>query len=532
MGNLIDYLHWKGGVRFQNAPFCDMDSMVFSLLSYIDFSKVLSIQDQVTLETAIKTLKEIEIPRFLALDYPFKKELYAKFLDAILASPRFKDLEIRRYVDIHDEGKIIQFSATSFLLDSGEIAIAYRGTDESLIGWKEDCMLSFMEAPAQKKALEYLKTTLSDYPKAYVMGHSKGSNLALYSCIKCSDEELQKIKGIYLLDGPGLCKDVFPEIQTHRIDKLVHAYEPEFDIVAKIFKVDFSHTTILKSDEQGLMCHGLLSWQIEDGEFVTVLKNDPEAIWINRSIDNLVGNLSTKERAETIDALFDALSKNGAKTLFELGKNPVKTLENVLVKTFHVTKRNKNATRRVGLSLLFGTSFEDLKKVHKISDFLFSNIFYGLVMIAFGVVFLITPQSALPITSVVILSILVALEFAWALYGLIKSHWNVKEMKLRLLLLLFSLALYGALWMKEESISFFSSWLFGSFFILFGVWMSNSLDASKRKSLFDYIWNIAEIFLYITIGIYLLYMPDQFLSIGTFATGCILVIDGAIKIIR
>ncbi len=532
MGNLIDYLSWRGDIDFESMPFCDMDSMVLCAISYIDFSSVLKKEDSLTLTEAVKRLKEKETPRFLALDYPFKKDLYARFLNAILSSNRFKNLAIHDYVDIHDENLTTQFSAIAFTLMPEVEAIAYRGTDESLIGWKEDCMLSFMKAPCQEHALAYLEEVLAKASKAYVMGHSKGSNLALFSTLNVSDDELSKIERIYLLDGPGLSKDVFPEVTTHRIDGKVRAFEPEYDVVAKIFKMDFSSTTILKSDEEGIMSHGILSWQIANGTFLTAEKNDPSAIWIQKTLDSLIENLTPKEKESFVNTMFDALSKNGAKTLFELGKNPTKTFETVLFKTFHISRKNKKARNKIGLSLIFGTSIKDLKGIQKISDFLLSNVFYGLVMIFFGIVFLVIPRSALPIAAVSIVSILLALELISCVFYLVKSKWNFKTEKLRLFFLLCSAILYAALWAREGNIEFFGNWLFGGFFLLFAILMSFSLDRTRKKSLFDYIWNITEIVLYFAIGCYILLAPEQFLAIGTFATGCVLITDGAIKIIR
>ncbi len=532
MGNLIDYLLWQGRIGFSSLPFNDMDSMVLSTLGYIDFSRVLSKEDSLPFSEAVARLKKKETPRFLALDYPFKKELYAQFLDAVLKSERFSQLLVHDYVDIHDEAKTTQFAAISFTLRKGLEAIVYRGTDETLVGWKEDCMLSFMKAPCQESALAYLKEILGKTKKAYVMGHSKGGNLALFASLYSSDEELKQIQDIYLLDGPGLCKDVFPEVATHRIDDKVHAFEPEFDVVAKIFKMDFSNTIILKSDEEGLMCHGLLSWQIKDGAFVVAEKNDPEAIWIQSTIDTLVENLTPKERESFVNTMFDALGKNGAKTLFELGKNPVSTFENVLVKTFHITKKNKKARRKIGLSLFFGTSISDLKNIHKISEFFFSNIFFGIVMVFFGIVFLVIPQNALPITAVSIVTVLLALELTVFIYDMVKTKWDIKRQKIRLFLLLFSAVLYGALWVRDGNITFFANWLYGTFFLVFGILMSETLEKNRKKSIFDYVWNLLEIVLYLVIGCYLLYAPEQFLSLGTFITGCVLVCDGIIKIIR
>ncbi len=519
-------------MKFEQDSFKDADSMVLSAIGYIDFSKILSKNDHLTLFQAVTKLKEVETPRFLALDYPIKKGQYLDFLDVVVASERYKNIIIHDYVDIHSEEECSQFAALSCSLTDSEEAIVYRGTDESLIGWKEDCLFSVKKAPAQIKAADYLKEMLPNTSKIYLMGHSKGSNLALYSALQLRDEELPKIARICLLDGPGLCSDVFPEMNSHRIDSLVHAYEPEFDVVAKIFKINFTNTTILKSDDQGFMAHGLLTWQMENGKFLTAKENDPEAVWINNAINGLVADLSPSEREHFIDTLFDALGKKGAKTLFDLGKNPLKTFENILIKTFGISKKTRKEAVYAGLSMMIGSSFKELKKTKKAYDFFLTNFFLGMILILFGVIFLAIPSKALPITMLTILSLLFFLQIAFNMNKLWKSKWNFAECKVGLIFLAFTAALYGALWAKFDSISLFSSWFYGIFFLLFAGLLSYSLFENKKRSWFDYIWNVLEIILYIAVGVYILYAPEHFISYGTFTTGIILVIDGGIKIIR
>lgn len=532
MGNLIDYLKWKGDLSFEAMPFNELDAAVFSALAYLDFSPAIKQDDSLTFIDAVTKLKAVAKPRFLALDAPLKEELYNQFLDTVISSNRYKNLILHNYVDIHDEKEITQFSALSFTLKKGIEVIAYRGTDETLVGWKEDCMLSFIEAPCQRRALSYLIDAISNSKKVYVTGHSKGSNLALYASLNLQKHELDKVTGIYLLDGPGLYSDVFKDISLELIDNKVHTFQPEYDVVAKIFENKFSSTTILKSDEKGIMCHGLLSWRVEDGKFVTCLENDPNAYWMLNAINSLVVNLSAKEKESFVNQLFDELAKNGEKTIFDFKKDPLKILERILIKTYHISKKNKNTSRKVALSLFFGTDINDLKNINKVSDFFFSNIFYGIVMILFGILFVVIPRSALYVAAMTLLTLFIGFELALSLYYLIKSKWNFRLYKLRLSFLAFTIAIYIAIWIKEGNIAFFANWLFALFFLLFGIWMIQSLEKNRKKSIFDFIWNILEILFYIVIGCYLLYAPEQFLSYGTFVTGFILIVDGGIKIIR
>ena len=40
MGTLFDYVNWRGDLTFSEAPFNEVDNLIFSLLSYLNFSGI------------------------------------------------------------------------------------------------------------------------------------------------------------------------------------------------------------------------------------------------------------------------------------------------------------------------------------------------------------------------------------------------------------------------------------------------------------------------------------------------------------
>ena len=69
---------------------------------------------------------------------------------------RYKDLLLRHQVNINNKENEEQFSAITIVIPDGSICVSFRGTDDTIIGWKEDCNLSVYETvPAQKDGVEY-----------------------------------------------------------------------------------------------------------------------------------------------------------------------------------------------------------------------------------------------------------------------------------------------------------------------------------------------------------------------------------------
>ena len=176
MANIIDYIKWRGDLSFDISPFNELDNAVFSLFSYLDLKDLQSKINStgITISDACKYL----------LDHGYHcgymSDLTTDFLNSLVVSQRFCKVMILDYIDLYHEKKY-QFSSTGFMYDDSLMYIAFRGTDDSVVAWKEDFMMSFSVIPAQKFALDFLKKVISHHPNTnfIVGGHSKGGNIFL-----------------------------------------------------------------------------------------------------------------------------------------------------------------------------------------------------------------------------------------------------------------------------------------------------------------------------------------------------------------
>ena len=175
MSNIIDYIKWRGDLSFDQAPINEIDNIILTRFSYLPF-KYIELNNMETIESISNKMKDFDIERFLWDD---DKE-FIKLLGQV---DRYKNLKTTNYIEIFDKAAEKQFAAITILLPNKTSYISFRGTDSSLVGWKEDLNMSFMEnVPSQKEAVNYLNNIArKNKDKLIIGGHSKGGNLAVYS---------------------------------------------------------------------------------------------------------------------------------------------------------------------------------------------------------------------------------------------------------------------------------------------------------------------------------------------------------------
>ena len=242
MANIIDYIKWRGDLSFDVSPFNELDNAVFSLFSYLDLKDLQNEINSIGVSLA-------DACRYLITHdyhYGYMSEINVDFLNALATSERFGKVMILDYIDLYHEKKY-QFSSTGFMYEDSQMYIAFRGTDDSIVAWKEDFMMSFSVIPAQKFALDFLKQVISRHPNTdfIVGGHSKGGNLAIYSCAMCDELFRDRITTIYNNDGPDLCDEVINTDIMNAIKNKIIKIVPDFCVVGMIFNNTVEFTCIL-----------------------------------------------------------------------------------------------------------------------------------------------------------------------------------------------------------------------------------------------------------------------------------------------
>ena len=312
--------------------FCEVDSLILSWLSYYNFPEDPGQgfpAEGYPLREAYRA--ECFPAMFAGVKAPEKSR---ELLSLCAASPRFRDLRLLSYVHHLDSAAGCQFAAVTFRLAPELSYLAFRGTDSTLTGWKEDFCLSLQEpVPAQTRALAYAEEICGKQNGILILGgHSKGGNLAVFAAAELARPDQDRILAVYSHDGPGflsgdLTAEGFRQIRT-RIRKTI----PQSSLFGLIFEQE-TETDIVYSHDISVLQHFPFGWEVDGHRFVRREHLTPDAVLLEKTLDGWLARLSQKDRERFIDGIFRIIESSGAETFDELGDNLKEQLP-VMVQSF------------------------------------------------------------------------------------------------------------------------------------------------------------------------------------------------------
>jgi len=336
MNTIIDYLDWRGDLSFNQDPLNEVDNLIFSVLSYSDFSGVVPGLDKpgsVTLQEAADRIGPAPHEVTTNLTRSFFAAL-PLLLEKCAQTERFANLQLSHYIDRIEFAKAEQFSAVVFSLDEQLHFIAFSGTDDTLAGWKEDLEMSFREAvPAQRDATRYAQAVMANLSgDFYLGGHSKGGNLAVYAAAHLTPEEQQRIIAVYNNDGPGFLANIIEKEGYQRVIHKVTTFIPQSSVAGILLEHE-EKFQIIRSNETGLMQHNAFSWEVLGKHFVYEQELSKSSLVLSQAIRAWLNNISLEERSQFVEALFKVIDATGAKTLSELSEDKLATAR-AMITTF------------------------------------------------------------------------------------------------------------------------------------------------------------------------------------------------------
>lgn len=323
MANLLDYLDWRGDLTLEQSPFNEVDNLILAELSFVDFNDIVPAPGQggsVVLREAAERFfarfpegEKIDMGVLVPAAIP---EMLRKMAD----SRRFGDMKLNCFVDQLDVGKGEQFAALAIETGDKSLYLSFRGTDDTLAGWKEDFELACMpEVPAQKKALAYVRDAAKQFPRKHLRlgGHSKGGNLAVYAGVFCPESIQKRITAVWSNDGPGFHTDLL-ELPEHRcIAERIYSIVPKSSVVGMLLEHEEDYM-VVDSDQLGFMQHDGFSWQVMGDHFITLRQMTRQAHISDQELRKWVHGLTVEQRETFVTALFDVLTASGAVTLTDL----------------------------------------------------------------------------------------------------------------------------------------------------------------------------------------------------------------------
>ena len=236
------------------------------------------------------------------------------------------------FVDQVDADRGEQFAALTVETGDRMLYLSFRGTDDTLAGWKEDLELACMpEVPAQKKAVRYAESVARQYPrkKLRLGGHSKGGNLAVYAGVFCGERIQRRIVDIWSNDGPGFQRELLDLPEHRRIAERIHSIVPKSSVVGMLLEHEEAYT-VVDSDQLGLLQHDGFSWQVLGDRFVTLRQVTRQAQLSDQALRKWVQGLTVEQRGTFVDALFHVLTASGAETLTDLKEDSFRSAGAIL----------------------------------------------------------------------------------------------------------------------------------------------------------------------------------------------------------
>lgn len=326
MGNIMDYISWRGDLSFEQAQFNEVDNLILACFSYVNLDGISAVTKQkgIGLKKLTKefmklhTMKELEADKSFIRLAPFMMMEMAK-------SVRFGKCVVRNYVnDIVTEAEQ-QFAAMEIVLEDGTSYVSFRGTDDTIIGWKEDFNLSTGVVPAQKRAIEYLQK-ISEHTDEMlrVGGHSKGGNLAIYGSVMCKSAH-EKILEIYSNDGPGFSREFqeLPEMKE-MMPKIIRII-PEYSIIGTLLEHE-KEPVIVASSSKGLLQHDGFSWEVQGPALVRRDSLNKTALRFIEILHKWIDGMDTEQKRLLIEDLFATLQASGYENLSEVQSGGLKSL--------------------------------------------------------------------------------------------------------------------------------------------------------------------------------------------------------------
>ena len=320
MANVIDYIKWRGDLSVTQDGFNEVDGLILSRASYFPFESLMEDNETVTFKEIGERYSKLDVK---TLNILWPDDVY--LIPAMGSSKRFGEMLVTKYDHKIVKEQDIQYAAVTILMPNDTIYVSYRGTDSTVVGWKEDLNMTFMtHVASQIEGVKYLEQVAKEYPdkKILVGGHSKGGNVAVYSAIYASKEVQDRIVTVYNNEGPGFNKEIIESKEYKQMINKVETYIPQDSIFGRMLYNEGKYT-VVKSNEFGVMQHDLYSWEIEGNKFIKLKEVTNGSKFIDKSLKDWLEQTDPKKREKVIEVVFEIINTTNIESFKELMKNPI-----------------------------------------------------------------------------------------------------------------------------------------------------------------------------------------------------------------
>lgn len=341
MNNLNDYIIWRGELAFSRETFSPIDMLIFSQLVYTPL-------ENINPSDYGKTLRELYpsvYPNGAPGGSTFTNEDLFGLWKHVARSVRFGEARLEKFVSKFDASAEMQFAAATFSY-RGTYIVAFRGTDTSVIGWKEDFNMGYESPiPSQKEAVAYINSMGFHFNDLFLCGHSKGGNLAMYGGAFCRHP--RKVTGIYSFDGPGFDDEVLATKEWEAVEDRIFSFIPESSVVGLLLGY-YRKYTIVKSDNVGVLQHNPFFWHVCGGHFVEAQETSFSSRLFSETMHRFLESCPKKQRRVLIETAFNIIEASRATNAQDIIPGFIKYFGDVKQIVQSVPKEDRQALSEMG----------------------------------------------------------------------------------------------------------------------------------------------------------------------------------------
>ena len=363
MGTVLDYLEKYGKYSFEEMPMTEVDSLALCQLSYLKFDGMVPGQEEKAVLPAVTLESLKDHPDFekLFADVRYEKPNRALY-EKMISGERFRSLQLNYYINVIEQRWETQFSAVTYTMGDGTRYIAYRGTDETIVGWKEDFNMAFLSpVPGQAYSVEYLNSVAEKFDGPfYVGGHSKGGNLAVYSAMNCDAKLQDRIVKVYSMDGPGFRPEVLKICDYEKIADRVVKILPNSSLVGMIFESGM-YFQVVKSKTFGLLQHDPYTWLVTGNHLVRADHLYERRQQMDNNLNEWILSLNEQQLRTFVDTLYQVITASRADNLIDFTAEWKKSMNGVIAALKEVDEDTVEALKEIVRSL-FEITRENRKK--------------------------------------------------------------------------------------------------------------------------------------------------------------------------
>ena len=326
---LLDYLQWRNDVPLSVSPFNEVDNVIFSYLSYIDFRDLkedwkgfFDLKDLFRNFCEKYSLEEIKTTGEFTERAPL-------LLQEMMAGERFSATKVGYYAEDFDKDQVKQFAALVFLLPDGRNYISFRGTDKTITGWKEDFLMSCQsETAGAKEAVAYFNKIAPVLEGELILGgHSKGGNFAMYAAAFCEAEHKERIMQVYNNDGPGFREEIIQSPEFQELLPKIITIAPQSSIIGQLLS-NPAEQHVIHSMAKGILQHDAMTWEAEKDTLVSS-ELDELSEYTKTTLGSWLESMDDETRESLCTTAFSLIESTKSETFIEFSGNLMKNMETI-----------------------------------------------------------------------------------------------------------------------------------------------------------------------------------------------------------